>query len=130
MAAPHFSRHARWLWRLAGWLLVAIVVWLSLTPEPISLPVTAADKLEHAVAYAVLMAWFSNLHETAARRAGLAAALIALGVALEFAQRWTGYRTFEVTDMLAGAAGVITGWLLAPPRTPNALRWLERRGGA
>ena len=51
---------------------------------------------------------------------------MALGIALEFAQRMTGFRMFEVADMVAGALGVTLGWLLAPPRTPNLLYWCQR----
>jgi hypothetical protein len=40
-------------------------------------------------------------------------------------QRWTGYRTFDVWDMAADAAGVAIGWLLAPPRLPNVLCGVE-----
>jgi glycopeptide antibiotics resistance protein len=36
-----------------------------------------------------------------------------MGVALEFAQGATGYRSFEVLDMAANAAGVALGWGLA-----------------
>jgi hypothetical protein len=53
--------------------------------------------------------------------------LIALGIAIEFAQRATATRMFEVSDMVAGALGVALGWLLAAPRTPNVLRLLQRR---
>jgi hypothetical protein len=60
---------------------------------------------------------------------------ICLGITLEFLQQWTGYRSFELTDMLAGAAGVALGLILAPPRMPNYLQftekilkaWLDRR---
>ena len=56
----------------------------------------------------------------------LAAAFVAMGIALEFIQGWTGYRDFEVADMLADAAGVAAGWALAPPRLPNLLRGIEK----
>ena len=51
---------------------------------------------------------------------------IALGIALEFVQRWTGYRSFEVADMAADAAGVAVGWLIAPPRIPNYLQGMGK----
>ncbi len=53
--------------------------------------------------------------------------MVALGIALEYAQRATGYRSFEVADMVADALGVAIGWLAAPPRLPNVLSWAEKR---
>ena len=52
-----------------------------------------------------------------------------MGIAIEYLQRATGYRTFEVADMIADAVGVATGWLLAPPRLPHVLQWIEGRVG-
>jgi hypothetical protein len=51
---------------------------------------------------------------------------VALGIALEFVQGWTDYRTFEVADMVADALGVAVGWALAPPRLPNFLQLIEK----
>jgi VanZ family protein len=117
---------ARRLWLVLGWSLVLLVVYLSLTPVPIDVPIDAGDKLSHALAYLVLMSWFSNIYETPAQRIGFALGFIVLGIALEFLQRWAGYRSFEVTDMMAGAAGVAVGWALAPPRLPNYLKFIEK----
>ncbi len=84
------------------------------------------DKFGHGLAYATLMSWFANLYEVSARRMQFAIGFIALSIALEFVQRWTGYRSFEVADMVAGAAGVAAGWIFAPPRVPNYLRGTEK----
>ena len=79
----------------------------------------------HVVAYLVLASWFANLYEQAPGRILSAAGCIALGVVLEFAQRWVGYRSFEYSDMAANTAGVICAWVLAPPRLPNYLHTVE-----
>ena len=118
---------ARPLWLLLGGALVLLVVYLSLTPAPVELPGGQGDKVEHVLAYAVLMSWFANVYEAPVQRAKLAIAFIAIGVSLEFLQRWTGYRSFEVADMAADAIGVSAGWILAPPRLPNYLHWLEKK---
>ena len=117
---------ARQLWLLIGWTLVFCVVYLSVAPVSIETGVEQGDKLLHAFAYGVLMVWFANLYETMTWRRMLAAAFVAMGIALEFIQGWTGYRNFEVADMLADAAGVAAGWALAPPRLPNFLRGIEK----
>ena len=114
------------MWLLLGWLLVLLVIYLSLTPAPITLPMREGDKLSHALAYFVLMSWFANLYSGASVRAGFGAGFTTLGVILEFVQLWTGYRSFEVTDMAASAFGVAVGWVAAPPRLPNYLSLAER----
>jgi hypothetical protein len=45
---------------------------------------------------------------------------------LEFAQRLTATRSFELADIAADAAGVLIALMLAPPRLPNYLRFVER----
>ena len=107
-------------------MLVLLVIYLSLTPDPVQLKVPHGDKLGHVLAYAALMSWFANLYEVSVRRMQFAIGLIALGISLEFVQRWTGYRSFEVADMIASAAGVAVGWVYASPRIPNYLHWMGK----
>jgi hypothetical protein len=115
-------------WLAAGWLGVGLVVFLSLTPTPPQVDLGAyTDKWEHATAYALLMWWFCQVQTSLSMRGATGLGLVALGIALEFAQRATQIRMFELSDMVAGALGVALGWLLAPPRMPNLLYWCERR---
>lgn len=114
------------LWLAIGWALILLVIYLSLIPAPPSIPGEEGDKIGHVLAYATLMMWFLQLYAGLPRRLVLALAFVALGIALEFVQRDTGYRTFEIADMVADSVGVAVGWLAAPPRTRNALRLLER----
>lgn len=115
----------RRLWLTLGAALVVSVIWLSLTPAPIQIPVAEGDKLGHLLAYGSLMLWFSNLYENSIARVIIAVSLVAMGIALEFIQGWTGYRTFDIADMIANASGVLAGWTLASPRIPNFLRRIE-----
>ena len=123
---PAPELRVRRLWLFLGWMLVLLVIYLSVTPVPIRVPVEQGDKLSHVLAYCVLMSWFANLYRVPARRAMFALGFVVLAIALEFVQRATGYRTFEIADMAAGAVGIAAGWLLAPPRLPNYLHWLEK----
>jgi|SRR6187455_3360281 len=123
---PETGLRARRFWLSLGWMLVIFVIYLSLTPEPVQVSMEEGDKFGHGLAYATLMSWFANLYEVSARRMQFAIGFIALSIALEFVQRWTGYRSFEVADMVAGAAGVAAGWIFAPPRVPNYLRGTEK----
>jgi len=120
------NSRARQLWLGVGCTLVLLVIVLSLAPISVPVPVEEGDKVGHVAAYAALMLWFANLYETLNRRSRLAIGFVALGVALEFVQGWTGYRTFEVADMAADAFGVAVGWALAPPRLPNFLQGIEK----
>jgi VanZ family protein len=113
--SPRQRRRLRILWVAA---VIAVIVG-SLLPgssAPMQtlnqLPVS--DKVLHFAAYAVL-AFLPSLHE---RWPAVTAALlgaIALGVLLEFAQRLSPGRTFEVADMAADACGVLCGLVLALP---------------
>jgi VanZ family protein len=115
------------LWQVIGVILIALVVYESLTPHPISVPVDQGDKVGHVLAYATLMFWFAQLHDKAGVRIAWAAAFVALGVLMEFLQALTDYRSFEVADMVADACGVALGWIVAPPRSPHLLEFLESR---
>jgi VanZ family protein len=92
-----------------GWILVAVVIWLSVTPSPPSIDVDQGDKLGHLVAYGTLMFWFAQLYVRSAVRLRYALGFIGLGIALEFVQGHIG-RDFEVADMAADAFGVALGW--------------------
>ena len=59
------------------------------------------------------MLWFCLLYANRGTRIAYAALWIAMGIALEFAQRATGYRNFEVFDMYANAIGVLIGWAVS-----------------
>ena len=113
-------------WLIVGWALVLLVITLSVTPALIPVPMELGDKFEHVLAYGVLMFWFGNLYELPAQRAKLAIGFVVMAIVLEFVQRWIGFRSFEVADMVAGAAGVAAGWAIAPPRMPNCLSRIEK----
>jgi VanZ family protein len=94
----------------AGWLYAAAIVFLSLTPKPPDPGFEYGDKLGHLFAYGLLMFWFCFLYRTRYARLAYAIGWIALGIALEFAQAATGYRSYEAADMAANSLGVLLGW--------------------
>ena len=103
--------------------MVAAIVWLSLTPSPPKVDFEQSDKVGHFLAYGGVMFWFAQLYVERKARLGYAAGFVAMGVALEFIQGWTGYRDFELYDMLADGVGVALGWaaaLLLPGFLPKA----------
>lgn len=116
----------RVLWLGIGWLLVATIVYLSLAPTSIALPGQYGDQYGHVAAYAALMYWFAQIYSAGRSRTLIVIGLALLGIGLEIAQYYTGYRTFERADMMADVLGIAVGWLAGPPRTPNVLLRIER----
>jgi hypothetical protein len=98
-------------WQAMAWILVAIVVWLSLTPQPPQPPsILGWDKAQHFSAYAALAYWFgmsfSRLWRWREFQAGL-------GVFVEILQGLGGISSFDFFDISANAIGVAGGlWLL------------------
>jgi VanZ family protein len=115
--------HLRWL--TAGWVMVVAVVLLSLTRLPFRVDIADVDKLEHAFAYLVLMAWFGGLSPRAAHR-WIALGLLVLGGLIEVAQGLSGYRTADARDLLADAVGIALGWALARSWAPAWFARVER----
>ena len=116
----------RRLWLTLGWSIVAAIVWLSLIPSPPKLEVALGDKLGHFTAYGMLMFWFCQLYARRATRAAYAAGFVTMGIALEFIQGATGYRSFELLDMGANALGVAIGWGVAVLTGPELMQRIER----
>ena len=96
------------LWRLAGWLGVALTLALSLGPPTMGTEESQVDKLAHLAGYAVLMFWWAQL--IVARRWRLAVAVILFGAAIEFLQGLAPERQPDPIDALANAGGVLLGW--------------------
>jgi VanZ family protein len=116
--------HYRRIWLLLGWGIVAAVAVLSLIPVDIDLG-EDRDKLAHLLAYGGMSFWFAALVEGRARQFRIALAFAAMGVALEFLQDMTGFRDFEVADMIANAIGAMLGWGAARTPLKNVLAWAE-----
>lgn len=115
------------VWLIVGWLLIILIVYLSLAPNPPTLVMFEnADKVEHAFAYATVAFWLCAIYLTVRSRVVVIVALIGLGVALEYVQDWTGYRSFDVMDMLADTVGVLLGWLVARTRLGRLFAYIER----
>jgi len=105
------------LWLLCGWAMLALVVWLSLTgdpPEVVDFPFV--DKVEHLLAYAILMGWFGQIYAVTRSQRGWLIGLALMGIAIEYLQGWSGVRFFDPADMLANTLGALLGyWLTRGP---------------
>ena len=117
----------RRLWITCGLGFVLLVVYLSLTPDPLDIGQPDGLKLNHMIAYAWLMIWFGQIYRRMGSRLLLAAAFCGLGVALEYLQGMTGYRGFEYSDMLFNSTGVAVGLVVATTPFQNCLGALETK---
>ena len=115
----------RKLWFTLGYVLLAVVAYLSLAP--ITTDVPASDKTLHFVTYCALSAFFTSLVQLPRSLWLVAAGLVSFGVLMEILQGLTGYRLFELMDMLANSLGVLAGLLTRLTPMPIWLRRIEAR---
>ena len=103
----------RSLYLYLGYLWVLLTVYVCLAPNPPDTSVIEfGDKIVHLLGYICLFLWFAQIYSRQSHWRP-AVGLVLLGIMIEFVQGQTGYRSFEVADMLANTTGVLIGWLLA-----------------
>ncbi len=115
----------RSLWLGVGWLGVVTALVLSLSPATPQGPVGHADKLVHLAGYATLMFWWTQLYISFPQRVRVGAALVLLGIAIEWLQGLTPTREPDAWDMLANTIGIVLGGWLAT-RSANLLQLCSR----
>ena len=101
--------------RAAFWLAVVALTVLSLLPTERLPDFTASvwDKAQHALGFALLATLGLWAYPGGKRRtAQLTLGLLALGVAIEWAQGASGWRHADAADAAANAVGVAMGWAL------------------
>jgi VanZ family protein len=101
-------------WAACGAAFVLLVIYLSVTPDPLRAPTVGHFKTGHIIAYTWCMLWFAQVWRRWRERAVIAIGLVALGVGLEYVQDllpW--HRDFAVSDMVDDAIGVGLGLVLA-----------------
>jgi glycopeptide antibiotics resistance protein len=128
----HPFRFAKF-WLTVGWLLVALVVFLSLWPEPPQpLDFAQSDKFAHVIAYIVLMLWFANIYPLRPHHLRLSVGFLAMGISLELLQGLSAHRTFSYIDIVANGFGILIGLALAKTHLSTCLfrldTWLLRLG--
>lgn len=115
-------------WLIVGWLLIALVIYLSVTSHPPRLlPIKWSDKIGHFLSYLVLMGWFIQLYRSHRQRLIWAVLFIGQGLALEVVQGMSRWRTFDYWDAAANTLGVILAWWWAFRGLDRLLPALERR---
>ncbi len=96
---------------LIGLVAVAVVCLMPISSS--GYPIfKGVDKIEHLLTYLCLSYYFVQL-TLKKTHLFIAFFLFLFGVAIEFLQEISGYRFFDVWDMLANTIGVFLGYLLA-----------------
>ncbi len=116
---PH--RH---LWQIVGFLQLAVIAWLSLTPSPPHPPVLTWDKAQHSLAYGLVAWWFAMAF---ARGWRWPIVLAAFGIGMEVLQGLGGIRTMDHGDALANIVGVVLGTAAGRGPAGRLLPWIDRR---
>ncbi len=116
------------IWLGIGLLLVALLVGASFMPNfSPAIYFEGIDKVGHFVAYLAVTCWFSLLFARNRDRWVIASALVVLGIALEYLQRFSASHVFEYADIGANTAGVLCALLLAQVCFSRGLVAVERR---
>lgn len=115
-----------WGWYIIGVLMTLFVIVSCLVPARDLPRLPISDKIEHALAYFGLAAWFGGLLRL--RDYGwLVLALLALGAGIEVAQGAMGLgRTADIKDFYADAVGVAIGVGLCLLGLRHWAVWMER----
>jgi VanZ family protein len=121
----HRLKYAK-LWLTLGWLLVAVIIFLSLYPKPPQpLEFEQSDKLTHIIAYLILMLWFTNIYPQRSSQFRISIGFFVMGVCLELLQGMSEYRTFSYPDMVANGIGILLAMYLAKTRFSTYLLRLD-----
>lgn len=121
----------RRLWIVAIAILVAVIVFASLTPSPVLSDANISDKGGHYLAYLMLALMGSGIAAPERLWRTMLRCFL-LGAALEVAQALlTSNRAAEWGDLLANVLGVLTAWVIAGSGRAGwgirAAAWLDRR---
>lgn len=118
----------RFLWLAIGYAMVISVYVLSLSSDPVKIDVELpyADKMSHALAYFVLMLWFSQIYHNKFQRNMIAFVFVLMGISIEYFQSFDPNRTAEFLDIVANVTGLTLGFLLALGPSKNWLLRIER----
>ncbi len=118
-----------YLWLSAGWLMVILLCYFSLIPNPpeFNIEFKYFDKVRHFIAYFILMFWFAQLYKTGKARLFYASFFVSMGIILEVLQGLGGVRFFEYYDMLANALGVALAWFITKGRFKGIFLSFENR---
>ncbi|MDR7039845.1 VanZ family protein [Methylobacterium sp. BE186] len=111
--------------RIAGWLCVGLLVWLSWIPREWEMRTGLAGQIEHTVAYCGAAAIFAVAYQEP-QRWRMAAGFVVLAAVLEVGQLWVPGRTSQFIDFAASSAGAVAGVLIGRVAIEAFVSWVMR----
>jgi hypothetical protein len=115
----------RLLWAVIGSALLVGLVTVSVVPVDAPVDVTGADKVQHLLAYGLLMYWWGMVQPK--RRLFWLVFLPLLGATLELVQNLLPARFMEWRDMVANLAGVSLAWFVLRTRAGRLLGHIDAK---
>ena len=121
-------------WRVASVVLLLLVLVATMMPAiwfwPVSRELAAwfmdVDKWVHGVTFVFLAVWFAGQYRLRSYWR-IAVGLISFGVLIEACQRLVTYRSSDILDIVADAAGISVGLVVAMAGLGGWSLWLEER---
>jgi len=118
-----FSR----VWWISGCVLIGIIIYFSLTPNPPSATHLTSDKVQHFAAYWAAMFWFAGITDRR-RYPMIAFSLLSISIFIEVAQGAMALgRQADYHDVIANASGIAVALVLAYTRFELWMVRVERR---
>jgi VanZ family protein len=115
------------VWLALGGLMLAVVFAVSVNTLPtILVAIMMHDKIAHALAYACLMVWFSQIFRHEVTRMLLVIGLSLFGLGMEFIQGLVPGRQLDYQDMVANTVGITCSWALAHTWVGNVFVTIEK----
>ena len=111
--------------RIAGWVCVGLLVWLSWIPSDWEIRTGLKGQIEHAIAYCGTGAILAFAYQEP-RRWRMAVGLVALAGLLEVGQLWVPGRTSQFIDFAFSSAGAVVGVLIGRAAMQALVTWVMR----
>lgn len=103
-------------------MALVVIMWLALIPVEGAGGFPGQDKLIHFLTFSILFVLGVRAFPRSASRVWLCCGLFLYGVAMEWLQGQTTYRSMEAWDLVADGLGIALGYLLVtvyPKRIAN-----------
>ncbi|WP_372655555.1 VanZ family protein [Halobacteriovorax sp.] len=114
------------LWLFIGLSYIAVIFYLCLKrTEPSIPPFQHIDKVIHFSAYFLMMSYFVQITKKESYK-NIFIIFFLIGVLIELLQLMSGYRSFELLDILANTTGLVIGLVTFGKFFSNIILYIEK----